>query len=229
MRGAWISMVLVLPQIQQKARRQNHFRLFLLSFLWKWRERLKFKFSETEGGEGVVSFCPAWNWSHCSAGVGAPTMSLWNGLRNVSCFQRRGYFVYLEQRAASVKLVFFSESQSLILKGLISYSVSTWELKGLNDALGIFCPQPSNMLTTKKLRSAKKSWKGQRENYDGIQWHLTREPPRTQILSCQSLLIFWHSRESCIQKNWQQMENKVTFYYYLPGLDKARLEHMVHS
>lgn len=30
----------------------------------------------TEGGEGVVNFCPAWNWSHCSAGAGAPTMSL---------------------------------------------------------------------------------------------------------------------------------------------------------
>lgn len=33
---------------QQKARRQNHLRLFLLSFLGKWRERLKFKFSETQ-------------------------------------------------------------------------------------------------------------------------------------------------------------------------------------
>ena len=37
------------------ARRQNHLRLFLLSFLGKWRERLKFKFSETKSTVRVRS------------------------------------------------------------------------------------------------------------------------------------------------------------------------------
>lgn len=91
---------------------------FLLSFLGKWRERLRFKFSETQRKVRVRSISTL-QGTALTALLGQP-LHQWafemDSAMFPFCLQRRGYFVYLEWRATSVKLVFFSENQPLILK-----------------------------------------------------------------------------------------------------------------